>query len=97
MDKIAKIVLVVLLFGCLLDMAYGYYQLVRLVAMIGFGILTYQAKLQNKQVEVILYGVLALIFQPFFKIALGRDLWNTLDVIVGVGLLLSLVRNKKNE
>jgi hypothetical protein len=39
---------------------------------------------------VFIYVVLAILFQPFEKIALGREVWNVLDVIVGVGLLLSV-------
>lgn len=37
--KIIKIVLCVLLLGCLFDMPYGYFELVRFLSMIGFGIL----------------------------------------------------------
>jgi hypothetical protein len=35
-------------------------------ALIGFGILAYQANQQEKQTEAIVYSVLALLFQPFF-------------------------------
>ena len=95
MEKIIKIGLAVLMFGCLLNMPYGYYQLVRFIALIGFGVLAYQANQQSRQTEMFIYGALALLFQPFFKIALGRELWNIVDVIVGVGLLVSLA--KKNR
>ena len=97
MEKIIKIGLAITLFGCLLDMPYGYYQFVRFAAFIGFGVLAYQANQQEKQTEIIIFGALALLFQPFFKIALGRDLWNVVDVIVGIGLLLSLFKKKKND
>lgn len=72
MDKIIKIVLAVLFFLCLADMPYGYYQLVRFAVLIGFAILAYQANEKGRQIEMIIYGGLALLFQPFFKIALGR-------------------------
>jgi hypothetical protein len=88
---ILKIFLALLFFLCLLDMPYGYYQLVRFAGLIGFVILAYQAHEQGKQTEMIIYGGLALLFQPFFKIALGRDIWNIVDVIVGIGLLLSIL------
>ncbi|MCY1660565.1 DUF6804 family protein [Chryseobacterium sp. SL1] len=97
MEKIIKIGLAVLMFGCLLDMPYGYYQLVRFIALIGFGVLAYQANQQSRQTEMFIYGALALLFQPFFKIELGRELWNIVDVIVGVGLLVSLAKKIKNE
>ena len=91
MTIIIKLILAVLLLLCLLDMPYGYYQLVRFVALIGFGILAFKANEQDKKTEMLIYGGLALLFQPFFKIALGRQIWNIVDVIVGIGLTGSLI------
>ena len=97
MDKIIKIVLAVLFFICLADMPYGYYQLVRFAGLIGFAILAYQANEKGKQTEMIICCGLALLFQPFFKIALGREIWNVVDVIVGIGLLISIfIKHKDN-
>ena len=95
MEKIIKIGLAVLMFGCLLDMPYGYYQLVRFIALISFAVLAYQASQQSRQTEMFIYGALALLFQPFVKIALGRELWNIVDVIVGIGLLINIAKNNK--
>jgi hypothetical protein len=95
MEKIIKLCLAVLMFGCLFDMTYGYYQLVRFIALIGFALLAYQANQQSRQTEMFIYVGLALLFQPLFKIALGRELWNIVDVIVGTGLLVSLVKKNK--
>ena len=97
MDKIIKIVLAVLFFLCLVDMPYGYYQLVRFAGLIGFAILAYQANEKGKQTEMIICCGLALLFQPFFKIALGRELWNIVDVIVGIGLLISIFLKPKTN
>jgi len=95
MDKIIKIVLALLLFICLADMPYGYYHLVRFIGLIGFSILAYKAYEHNKHIELIIFVGLALLLQPFFKISLGREIWNIVDVIVGVGLLLSIfIKNK---
>ena len=99
MDKIIKIVLAVLLLLCLAKMPYGYYILVRFVAFIVFGILalmTYQ-KRNEIDVEILLYIALALLFQPFAKVALGRTLWNVVDVVVGVGLVASLLLKNINR
>jgi len=95
MDKIIKIVLALLLFICLANMPYGYYQLVRFAGLIGFTILAYKAYEINQRTGMIIFVGLALLFQPFFKISLGREIWNIVDVIVGVGLLLSIfIKNK---
>jgi hypothetical protein len=93
--NIIKISLAILFFLCLLDMPYGYYQFVRLAGLVGFAILANQANQQGRQTEMLVYIGLALLFQPFLKVALGRQLWNIVDVIVGVGLLISVFRNKK--
>lgn len=95
MEKIIKIILTILLFLCLADMPYGYYQFVRFAAMVGFGILAFQSSESENKTFAIVYGALALLFQPFLKIALGRELWNVVDVIVGIGLIISLFINKK--
>ncbi|MGB3343269.1 MAG: DUF6804 family protein [Aequorivita sp.] len=97
MSKLIKIGLAILFFLCLLQMPYGYYQLVRFLALVGFAILAYQAYQDNNSTATIIYAVLALLFQPFFKIALGRDIWNIVDVIVGIGLLVSLFVSQKEN
>jgi len=89
--KIIKIALAILFFICLANMPYGYYQLVRFAALVGFAILAYYANENGNKIEVIVYVALAILFQPLVKIALGRSLWNIIDVIVGLALLLSLV------
>ncbi len=94
MDKAIKIILAFLFFLCLVNMHYGYYQFVRFAALFGFSILAYQANQQEKPTEMLVYGALALLFQPFFKIALGREIWNIVDVIVGIGLLGSVFKKK---
>ena len=91
MDKIIKIILAILFFICLADMPYGYYQVVRIAALAGFIILAYIANEQEKKMEMILYIGLAILFQPFYKFAPGRFIWNVIDVAVGVLLLLSIV------
>ena len=93
--NILKIVLAILLLLCLLKLPYGYYQLVRFLALVGFGFLAYQAHQQENLTGAFIYVVLALLFQPFFKVALGREIWNIVDVVVGAGLLISLFYSSK--
>ena len=78
-------------------MPYGFYQFVRFAALIGFAILAYQANQQGRQTEMIIYGGLALLFQPFFKVALGRQMWNIIDVVVGLGLIISIFLKPKSQ
>jgi len=92
-----KVILSILFFLCLADMPYGYYQFVRFAGLLGFVLLAYKAHEQGSKTEMIIYGGLALLFQPFFKIALGRQIWNIVDVIVGLGLILSIWIKPKSQ
>ena len=97
MAKSIKLILAILFFLCLLDMPYGYYQMVRFLALVGFGYLAFRANEEGKQTEMFIFIGLAVLFQPIFKIALGRTIWNIVDVVVGIGLLVSLFTNKPPE
>ena len=76
-------------------MPYGFYQLVRFAALIGFALLAYTANEEGKKKEAIIYVCLAILFQPLIKIALGRTLWNITDVVIGILLIISLFYNPK--
>jgi len=65
--------------------------------MIGFGFLAYFAYKDKQNILAIVFVLLAILFQPFEKIALGRTLWNIVDVIVGVGLIISLFLPSKKK
>ena len=97
MNNAIKIVLAILFFLCLADMPYGFYQFVRFAGLIGFAILAYNSNQQGRHSEMIIYGGLALLFQPFFKIALGRQMWNIVDAVVGIGLLISIFMKPKES
>jgi hypothetical protein len=95
LEKIIKIILAVGFFICLLNMPYGYYEFIRFSSLLGFGLLAFKANEKGYRNEMLMYIVLAMLFQPFFKLALGRTLWNIIDVLVGSGLLITLFKNNK--
>jgi hypothetical protein len=78
-------------------MPYGYYQFVRLVAGISFAYFAYTAYGEKKEIRMLLFIALAILFQPFLKISLGRELWNIVDVLVAISLLGSLLINKNKK
>ena len=45
----------------------------------------------------ITFGGLALLFQPFLKVALGRTTWNVVDVVVAVGLVMLWIEENKQR
>ena len=86
--KLVYIILTALMLLCLAPMPYGYYQLVRFVAMVAFGVMTYKYYEEKKNELAITFGALALLFQPFVKVALGRTMWNVVDVAVAILLIV---------
>ena len=89
--------LAAMLLLCLAPMPYGYYSLVRFSAMVGFGVIAYKYYLAKNEELVWTFGALALLFQPFIKIALGRLIWNVVDVIVAVGVSILCVGEYKRK
>jgi len=76
-------------------MPYGFYQLVRFLAFAGFCFLAYEANEQNNKNMTFVFLGLAILFQPFFKIVLGRALWNLIDLILAIFLIASVLGKRK--
>lgn len=81
------LVMAIMFLICLLDMPYGYYQLLRFVAMVVFCINSFVYGSRQNNILMIIMGILALLFQPLFPITLGRTIWNIVDIIVAIFLL----------
>ena len=96
MDKVVKIILAALFLICLAKLPYGFYQFVRFAGLVGFSILAYQTSHRDDKTEMIIYICLGLLFQPLIKISLGRQIWNIIDVIVGLALLASIFIKPKS-
>ena len=90
MNKIYLPLAAVLLL-CLFSMPYGYFQLVRFISTLAFGVMAFRYYQERKVWLAYTCGTLALLFQPFYKIALGRTVWNIVDVIVAIGLIVLFI------
>ena len=89
--KKVYLVIAAMMLLCLAPMPYGYFQLVRFLSTIAFGVMAYRYYRERKEWLAYTCGTLALLFQPFYKIALGRTVWNIVDVIVSIGLIVLFV------
>jgi len=97
-ENLIKAVLAVLLLIFLFHMPYGYYQLIRFIAVVGFAILAYYEYERQNIPLVIVYLGLILLFQPLATIPLGRQVWIIIDVVVVVGLVVSIfVKKSKSD
>ena len=97
MLKTIRIAMAALLLLCLAPMPYGFYQLVRFVAMIVFAYFAYRHFKAEEGGLAFTFAALAILFQPFLKIALGRTIWNIVDVVVAIGLILLIVKGKNKK
>ena len=84
---IVKLLLAALLFLCLTGMPYGFYRLIRFVAMVSFIYFSYDYFKDKQDKLGFAFAALALLFQPFLKITLGRAIWNIVDVMVAIWLV----------
>lgn len=89
MEKLIKFGLALLLLGCLADMPYSYYQVVRFLGMIGFGFLAYLEREKGNEGFSFFWLSSAILINPLFKISLGRELWNVVDVIWAIVLVVT--------
>ena len=95
--KQVYLILAAMMLLCLAPMPYGYFQLVRFLATLAFGVMAFRYYQERKEWLAYSCGTLALLFQPFYKIALGRTVWNIVDVIVAVGLIALFFYEWKKE
>ena len=65
--------------------------------MVVFGVMSYRYYVSHKVVAMWVFIVLALLFQPLFKIVLGRVTWNVIDVLVAALLIGLYVLEKSLE
>ena len=95
--KHLNLILAAFMLLCLAPMPYGYYQLVRFVAMVVFAVMAYGYYEKEENGLAVTFGALAILFQPIFKIALGRTVWNVVDVAVAVLLIVLWLRERKRD
>lgn len=92
--KYISIILSLALVLCLAPMPYGYYQLIRFIAMAVFAYLAYTMWNKKEEGLSVTFGALAVLFQPFVKIALGRTMWNVVDVAVATSIAVMIFKKK---
>ena len=95
--ELVKLIAAIILFICPFDMLYWFYDIVRTLALIGFGFLAFVAFKRKKNIEAIVFICLAILFQPILKIHLTKAIWIVIDLVVGIWLIISLFTNGKKE
>ena len=84
----------ILLLLCIFPMPYGFFTIVRLAMTIISGYLAYNYFSQNKKELAITFLIVAILFQPFIKFALGREVWLVVDIVTAIFLLILAIRKR---
>lgn len=67
---------------------YGYYILLRWVCCGVFAYLTFQTLEHEKQGWAWVLGITALVYNPVFRVPLGRELWVIVNVVtIGIAVV----------
>lgn len=88
--QIISVALIILFVGCLFDMPYGYFQIVRVVGMVAFIALAYYER-KDKDILFWIWVASAILINPIIKVPLGRSIWNLVDIIWCVILFDSIM------
>jgi hypothetical protein len=66
--------------AALLDMPYGYYQLLRVLVFCVAAYLVFEAQRSGDVAWAWVLAGTAIVYNPFFKLALGRELWTMVNI-----------------
>ncbi len=82
---------VIFLFLALFDgWQYGFFTMLRFVVFAATAYVAWLAYKGQKEKWVWVFGFIAVLFNPLIPIYLNRETWTTIDLIVGLFLLLSI-------
>lgn len=65
--------------------------------MIGFAYIALDYYRRKEEALMVTFLAMSILFQPFIKIALGRIMWNIVDLIVAIFLLFLYYKHQKNK
>jgi len=84
-----KILVILFLLGALGDNPYGYYQFLRWLILGVSGYSAYLAYNSGRKIWAGIFGLIAILFNPFIPFYLSRSTWQPIDIIVAIIFLIS--------
>ncbi len=71
--------------------------MVRFMAMGVFAWKAFTFSKEHNETMTFCFLLLALLFQPFVKISIGRILWNIIDIVVSVYLIVNYIKEMNSK
>jgi len=69
---------------------YGFFTLLRFVVFASMAYIVWLAYEAKHEKWIWIFGLLAIIFNPFIPLYFGRDFWVVIDFIVAIFLVISI-------
>lgn len=86
-----------MLFIGVAHLPYGYYTFLRLVACAAFAFAAFIAYDRKNNVLPWIYGLVALVFNPFIPVHFQKEVWIAIDLAAGILLLSTSNKVKTNS
>nr|WP_133943771.1 DUF6804 family protein [Epilithonimonas xixisoli] len=77
-------------------MPYFFYRLSSYAMFAGFGWLAYDAFQRRDHLDVKIFAVMAILYNPFFHIPFPHFLWLIINTLVIIGLIINLLFSEEN-
>lgn len=81
----------------LFPMQYGYYTLLRITAFSLFALLAYDSHIRSLKLLPWIFGFMAIIYNPVFKIHLLRETWEMINLLSAVLLIATIKHTSQKE
>ncbi len=81
----------------ILNLPYGYYNFLRLAICISSAIIAYHFYNSQKTSWTIIFGAIALLFNPIIPVFLTKSIWVVLDLIAAILFFSSLSAMDKSH
>ncbi len=91
LSRFAWLAPIAALLGALTEMPYGYYQLVRVLVFFAAAYLALESHKRGYKAWAWALGGTSAIYNPFFKLALGRELWTIVNIATIIVFIAHLI------
>jgi hypothetical protein len=96
--KILYALCAVMLFIAYFKLPIGYYTILRIAVTIGAGFICYYEYQKGPGVTMILFGAIAVVFNPIIPVYLGgRSVWRPIDIASGLAFAVYAIKEFKAQ
>jgi hypothetical protein len=94
---IVRIMSALILFIAIADLPYSYYRFVRIFTFAVCSYSFYKAYSIKNKIFSWIFGIIAFLFNPIYPLYLGKELWQIIDLLSGIIILVSIILFNLNK